>query len=452
VTDRVVISGIGVVCPLGNTLEEFWSNCLRGTAVVQPIPGAWHRYASYQSVLWAPLPLLALGDRGVTRVERLQSDRFTLFAMVAADEALRQALLTPEVVDRRHNRQVLPGVDHDRAGVFLGTGAGGAETLLRNHTHHLLAKPVAALHNRAPAKDAQSYNQVLELLDHPPRLNPLAVSMLIPNAGAASLGIRYSLAGQNSTICASCSSGTIAIGQAYRQIADGKLDVALAGGSEALNDPHGALFRGFDGAGTLVRDCDPPEKANRPFDRSRSGFLFSEGGSTILVLERLDHARERGAPILAEIIGFEESFDAHSMMAIQDTGAQITAMLRNLLQQAKLRPEDVDYLNAHGTGTQLNDEVETGIIGDVFGKDVLVNSTKSLVGHMIGASGALEAAVAALSVREGRTHACSNLDEPIRDLSFVREGTPVDREIRVAISQSFGFGGHNASLALRRCS
>ncbi len=448
--NRVVVSGMGVVCPLGGSVEDFWSNCLHGMSVVQPIPDSWHRYARYDSVLWAPLPPIALEERGITRVERLQSDRFTLFAMVAADEALRSASLNPQIVDRRHNRQVLPGVAHDRMGVFLGTGAGGAETFLRNHAHHVLANPVAALHKSTPSSDPDSYDKTLELLEHPPRLNPLVVSMSIPNAGAASLGIRYSLTGQNSTICASCASGTVAIGQAYQHIAEGKLDLALAGGSESLNDPHGALFRGFDGAGTLVRDCDPPDKANRPFDRSRSGFLFCEGGAALFVLERLEHARERGAPIVAEIIGFEESFDAHSMMAIQETGTQITAMLGNLLEQANLRPEDVDYLNAHGTGTQLNDQVEAEIIENVFGKDVLVNSTKSLVGHMIGASGALEAAVAALSVREGNTHVSANLDEPIRDLNFVREGQPVNREIQIAISQSFGFGGHNASLAFCR--
>ena len=220
--------------------------------------------------------------------------------------------------------------------------------------------------------------------------------------------------------------------------------MALSGGVECLNDGVGMAFRGFDVAGTLVKDCSEPMKANRPFDQNRSGFLFSEGGSGILVLEEMEHAIKRGAKILAEISAFAQSFDGFNIMRIQPEGKEIKRMIIDAVKQAGLLPDEIDYINAHGTGTEVNDVTEVSIIADIFGDEVLVNSTKSLIGHTLGASGAIEAAVAVLSILNKTTHVCKNLEEPINGLNFVRR---VDEyPIRRVLSQSFAFGGHNAAL------
>ena len=224
--------------------------------------------------------------------------------------------------------------------------------------------------------------------------------------------------------------------------------MALTGGSEYLDHSSGGIFRGFDIANTLVQDCEHPETANRPFDKRRSGFLFSQGGAAVLVLEEYEGARKRGAPIIAEVSGYAETFDAYSMMNIAPDGVEIERMIRLALEDAQLTPNEIDYVNAHGTGTQLNDMTEAMVIERVFGRDVLVNSTKSLLGHSIGASGAMEAVVTALSLKHQTTHVCKNLEEPISELNFVR--SPGPREISAALSQSFAFGGHNAALVLRR--
>jgi 3-oxoacyl-[acyl-carrier-protein] synthase II len=201
-------------------------------------------------------------------------------------------------------------------------------------------------------------------------------------------------------------------------------------------------------SGTLVRDYASPDTANRPFDENRSGFLFSQGGAAALILEELEHAQRRGATIMAELIGFAETFDANSMMSLAPGGKQIERMVRAALDDANLSPDDVDYLNAHGTGTKNNDQTEAEVIQRVFGKSIRVNSTKSLLGHTIGASGAFEALVAALTLRDGKTHISRNLENPVLDLNFVHSVEPF--EPRVALSQSFAFGGHNAAIVLRK--
>ena len=230
----------------------------------------------------------------------------------------------------------------------------------------------------------------------------------------------------------------------------GRIDVAVSGGCEYFADEYGHIFRSFDVSGTLVRDCADPETANCPFDEKRSGFLFSQGGAAVLILEELEHAQRRGATIMAELIGFAETFDAHSMMSLAPGGKQIERMIRAALADADLSPPDVDYINAHGTGTKNNDETEAQVIDRVFGRSVRVNSTKSLLGHTIGASGAFEALVTVLSLRDGTTHICKNLNAPLLGLNFVCSVEQFDP--RVGLSQSFAFGGHNAAMVLRRFS
>ena len=272
--------------------------------------------------------------------------------------------------------------------------------------------------------------------------------MLIPNAVSAILGIRFSINGPNTTYTQACAAGTVSIGPAFRAIRSGQIDTALAGGCEYLEDHYGGIFRGFDVANTLVQDCQEPAKANRPFDKKRSGFLYSQGGVAILVLEELGNATNRGAPIIAEITGYGETFDAHSMMSIAADGVQIERMIKLALDDARVKPADVQYVNSHGTGTETNDIIECEVVGRVFGKKVLINSTKSLLGHTFGASGALEAAVTALSLKQQTTHICRNLEQPIAELNFVR--SQESHDIQIAISQSFAFGGHNAGLVLQR--
>jgi 3-oxoacyl-[acyl-carrier-protein] synthase II len=347
---------------------------------------------------------------------------------------------------------VLSGADSERTAVFFGTGLGGGITFLQNHTHHLLRKSRAALaayvEKHANSDDSEILKAIVNQLTHGTRFNPFEVSMVMPNAPAAAIGIKYGITGPNQSCCVACASGTVAVGNAFRAVRDGRVDVAITGGCEYFADEYGHIFRSFDVSGTLVREFADPQIANRPFDEKRSGFLFSQGGAAALVVEELEHAQRRGAPIMAEVIGFAESFDAHSMMSLAPGGQQIERMIRATLTDAGLSPGDVDYVNAHGTGTRNNDEIEAGVIDRVFGKSVPVNSTKSLLGHTIGASGAFEALVTALTLRDGMTHICKNLDAPLLDLNFVRGVERFDPQ--VGLSQSFAFGGHNAAVVMRR--
>jgi 3-oxoacyl-[acyl-carrier-protein] synthase II len=449
---RVVITGAGVVCPIGVGVEEFWRNCLDARSVVAPIPEQWRRYADLRSSLWAPLPDIAAESFGVARTERLTLDPITVLALGAAREAAERAGLEFTPVDTRARAFRLQGVEATRGGVYLGTGLGGAITFLQNHTHHLMRKPRAELiayaEEHGASDDSKVLQGVIEHMKHGIRFNPFEVSMVMPNAPGAAVGIKYALMGPNETFSVACASGTVAVGNAFRAVRDERVDVAISGGCEYFGDEHGHIFRSFDVSGTLVSNCADPERANRPFDVKRSGFLFSQGGAAILVLEELQHALRRGATPIAEVVGFAETFDAHSMMSLAPGGEQIERMIRAALAEAGVDPADVDYINAHGTGTENNDKTEAEVIQRVFGQNPLVNSTKSLIGHTIGASGAIEALVAALSLREGTTHVCRNLDTPVLDLNFAR--TVGQHDLRLALSQSFAFGGHNAALVLRR--
>jgi 3-oxoacyl-[acyl-carrier-protein] synthase II len=449
---RVVITGAGVVSSLGLGVDEFWHQCLQANSVVTPIPANWQRYADYRSSLWSPLPEFDTEPFGVTRIERLQLDPATVFAIVAARQALERAgfSLVPGPQGSRTFR--LSGVDVTRTGVYLGNGIGGMSSFLHNHAYHLFQRARATLkaytEKHAAAMNPESLEDISALMTHGKRFHPFVASMYMPNASSAGVGVKFSITGPNVTYCVACAAGTVAVGHAYRAVRDGHVDIAMTGGCEYVYDEHGHNFHAFDVAGTLVQDCADPDAANRPFDERRSGFLFSEGGAAVLVLEDLESARRRGATIIAELIGFAETFDAHSMMAVAAGGHQIERMIRAVLADAGVRPEDIDYVNAHGTGTENNDKTEAEVIDRVFGKSVLVNSTKSLLGHTIGASGAIEVLVTALSLRDGVTHICKNLESPVRDLNFVR--TAAKRELNLGLSQSFAFGGHNAAVVLRR--
>jgi 3-oxoacyl-[acyl-carrier-protein] synthase II len=450
-TRRVVVTGVGLVTGLGSDTEGVWRDCLAGRGVVAPIPQQWHAYASFRSCIWAPLTLPDLSAR-FSRVERSQHDPVTLIACTAAAQALESAAVDTRLVDRRANAFELVGVDPGRCAVFVGTGVGGAHSFMENHAQHVLSRArerLMALRGKlCSPSQRDELDAVLRASEHVQRFNPFVVSMLMPNAPAAYVGIKFRLRGPNAACAQACASGTVAVGRGFRAIADGEADLALVGGCEYLDDARGSIFQGFDVCRALVRDCDPPLRANRPFDAARSGFLFAQGGAAMLLLESAEHATARGARPLAEVAAFAESFDAHSMMSPEPSGEAMESMLRDLLRRAAIDPADVDYVNAHGTGTQSNDACEALVVERLFGRRVAVNSTKSLLGHTIGASGAIEAAVTTLSIRDQRLHPSLNLTDPIADLAFVTRAE--ERELRYAVSQSFAFGGHNAALLLAR--
>lgn len=449
---RVAVTGIGVITSLGLSTSEFWRGCLEGRSVVAAIPQSWREYSDYHSTIWSPLPLFDADSLGASRIEMGQNDPVSLMAAHAAREALSESGLCLEENNKRARTSFVVGIDPARAGVFMGTGVGGATTFLENHTFQALSRQKWRLSRiRNSFEDdarAREIDDILTNLAIGPRFNPFVVSMLMPNAVSSFLGLKFTFAGPNVTYAVACAAGTVAIGNAFRAIRSGDIDIALAGGSEFLNDHYGSIFHGFDIAGALVRDCDDPDRANRPFDERRSGFLFSQGGAAVLLLEEWDRAIWRGATVLAEVAGYAESFDAYSMMKIDPDGVEIERMIRSALSDAAAEPHDVQYVNAHGTGTQANDSTEAAVIERVFGRTVMVNSTKSLIGHTIGASGAIEAAVTVLSLKNQTTHGCRNLEDPLSELNFVRNVAP--RSISAAFTQSFAFGGHNAGLVLRR--
>ena len=455
---RVVITGLGAFTAIGKTVEEFWRGCLEGRTSVAEIPAKWNDFHRYNSPVWSPLPPPDNNSGIVNDIERTKLDTAAVMAMETAAEALRNAGVPLSLLDVKRNTYTLAGVDSARTGIFVGTGVGGINSLLSNAAYHMMAPQPPRLQQLAKSLAApDKHEENLQIVERiaadvliPFRANPFVVSMIMPNAVSSNIAIKFGVHGPVQTSCAACSSGTVAIGNAFQALRSGSLDTAIAGGVEYLCDDYGMIFRGFDIARTLVMPGKQPlshDQLNRPFDRDRSGFLFSQGGCGMMVLEELEHARRRNANIICEIAAYSETCDGYNIMIMEPNGSQIVRMLTQLLQAADCAGHDVDYVNAHGTGTLLNDATEAEIIERVFGKRVLVNSTKSLLGHAIGASGALGALVAALSIRHGTTHACRNLQVPIRDLNFVRSvGT---HSIRTAVAQSFAFGGHNAALLLK---
>lgn len=448
---RVVITGLGVISAIGQNPDEFWKNCLEAKSRVERIPDPWLYYGDFHSQIWSPLPAVDYSPYGISRIEEKQLDPSSLIAIACAFQALDSASLEYAKTDHKRNTYSLTTLDKERAGVFMGTGIGGLGTFASCYSYHLLLRQKEAL-VKAGAQLGDHpvrgiLNQVRDRMIYPRRFNPFGVAMTMPNACSANLGIKFNLYGCNNTYCAACASGTVAIGHGFKAVRCGELDVALVGGVEHLSDEYGGIFQGFDAVRALATANEDPDKANRPFDRDRTGFLFSEGGGAVFVIESLERAQKRGAKILAEIAGYGETCDGFNIMMMESSGGQITRMLRLAFADAGISAQEIDYINAHGTGTRLNDETETAVIEQVFGKKVLINSTKSLIGHTLGASGAIEALVTALSIHHKTTHVCRNLDHPIADLNFV---TKVDAyPIRFGLSQSFGFGGHNAALILR---
>jgi len=330
--------------------------------------------------------------------------------------------------------------------VNFGTGWSGGSAILDNSNHQVLNHLPEKL-KKLDAND-EEIQAILDSLLFPKRYNPFVVPQLICNSVPSNIAMKYSIKGQVRPVVQACSSATTAIGRSTQMIRAGEADLVITGGAELFHDEYGCSMYSFDSAKTLVttsQDCDT-EKLNRPFDRDRAGFLFSEGGSGSLILESEKHLEMRGGTPLAEVIGHSETFDAYSIMAPDPSGEEIERMMRDALSDASLTPDEIDYINAHGTSTQANDQTEADVIHRVFGSNTAINSTKSVLGHMIGASGAIEAIVGILSIRDQELHPSLNLENPIADLDFVTERRK--QKVDHVLSHSFAFGGHNSGIIL----
>jgi 3-oxoacyl-[acyl-carrier-protein] synthase II len=405
----VVVTGIGVVTPIGSGTESFWSGLMSGRSGAGPIT---QFDASDLPVRIACEvdnfdPTDHMDPREIGR-----TDRFTHMAVVAASLAWDDLGWDG------------PPCPTDRIGVIVGSGIGGLSTIEKSH---------AALQKGGPR-----------------RVSPFMVPRLMPNAGAGAIAMKYGLHGPNYAPSSACATGAHAIGEAYRFLREGMTDVMIAGGTEAALTP--LSIAAFSRMGALSRRNDEPKRASRPFDKGRDGFVFGEGAG-VLVLERRDHAEKRGAEILCEVAGYGASADAYHVTQPDPEGAGAALAMRKALEDANATPKEVDYINAHGTSTPYNDRVETVAIKKVFGleaKRVPVSSTKSQTGHMLGAAGAVEAAACVLAINHGVIPATINLEDSDDecDLDYVSEG-PREAKVHLAISNSFGFGGQNACLAFR---
>ena len=408
---RVVITGLGVVSPVGNGKEEFWNNLLAGKPGVGPITqfDATDFPVKIAGEVKDFDPVALAGDRKTVR----HMDRYTQFAVAAAKMAVADAKLD------------MTKEDPDMAGTLIGTGIGGI---------HVMEHTILQIEKRGPEK-----------------VNPFAIPMMIANMASGQVSITLGLRGPVLTDVTACASGTNSIGLAARLIKYGDADIMIAGGAEAAVSK--APMAGFAAMKALSsRDC-PPEEASCPFDAGRDGFVLGEG-SGVLVLEELEHAKKRGAHIYAELAGYGSNGDAYHITAPRPGGELAYLCMEKALKDAGIRPEDVDYINAHGTSTHLNDLNETSAIKALLGKhayEIPVNSTKSMTGHLLGAAGAIEAVACALSIQNNKVHPTINLKEkdPECDLDYVTEGAR-DVKINVAMSNSFGFGGHNAVIVMRR--
>ena len=442
---KVVITGIGIVSALGNELNAFWEACLDGKTVVEPVPEHWLNYYEPKSKVWSPLTLPDYSLYKLRKSDILSYDIAALNAIVAADDALAIANIEKQIFDERSGRFHINNVNSDRAGVFIGTGLGCITSTFQNYVPHLMSgiqNELAALASGGHSESAE----LLRNLETQPRVNPLASCKSMANAISAILSIRYGFRGQNDTSIAACAAGTVAISRAFNSIRHGELDLAIAGGSEYYGDQAAGVFMAFDRLNALVKPQFEASIANRPFDKNRSGFLFSQGAACMLFLESEEHALRREVKPIAQIVGTANTSDAYSLVSISPSDNAIDRMIRWALEDAGITPEQVTYVNAHGTSTEQNDKIEARIIEEIFGSRITVNSTKSLLGHTIGAAGAIEAAVTAMSIADQAVHPSINLDEPISSLNFALSKKSLS--IDYALTHNFGFGGHNSGLVL----
>ncbi|MBR6698142.1 MAG: beta-ketoacyl-ACP synthase II [Lachnospiraceae bacterium] len=406
---RVVITGMGAITPIGNNLEEFWASIKEGKVGIGPITQ--FDVSDYKVKIAAEVKDFVAKDKMDVRAARRMA-RFSQFAVVAATEAFEDAGLD------------MSKEDPFRVGVIVGSGVGSLETVEENYT------------------------KIVE--KGPSRCNPLMVPLMISNMAAGNVAIALGLRGKTTNVVTACATGTNCIGDAFRAIQYGDADVMLAGGTESSVCPTG--IAGFAGLTALSTEEDPM-KASIPFDKNRSGFVLGEGAG-VVVLEELEHAKARGAKIYAEVVGYGCSGDAYHITSPAEDGSGAGMAMIFAMNEALIEPSQVQYINAHGTSTHHNDLFETRAIKYAFkdaAKDVVINSTKSMIGHLLGAAGAVELIVTAKAVEEGFIHqtvGTTECDEEC-DLNYA-VGAPIKKDIEYAMSNSLGFGGHNASLLIKK--
>ena len=406
---RVVITGMGAITPIGTDVESYWKSLKEGTVGIAPI--TCFDTADFKCKLAAEVkdfdPKEYVDAKAARRMER-----FTQFAVAASKQALEQSGIDMEKEDPY------------MAGVSLGSGIGSLQAVERD---------VRKLHEKGPS-----------------RVNPLLVPMMISNMAAGNVSIQFGLKGKSINVVTACATGTHSIGEAFRSIQYGEADIMVAGGTEASITPIG--IAGFS-ALTALSNSEDPMRASIPFDKERSGFVMGEG-SGVVVLEALEHAQARGAKILAEIVGYGATSDAYHITSPAEDGSGAAKAMEFAMKDAGIVPEQVDYINAHGTGTHHNDLFETKAIKLALGdhaEKVKISSTKSMIGHLLGAAGGVEFIACVKSIEDSFVHGTMGLQVPDEgcDLDYLpNAGTSM--EVNYAISNSLGFGGHNASLVVKK--
>ncbi|MGI6587649.1 MAG: beta-ketoacyl-ACP synthase II [Peptococcia bacterium] len=405
---RVVITGMGAVTPLGNDVDNFWQSLIQGKSGVTRVSRI--NVGEVPTQIAGEVkdfkPTLYMDKKEVRRM-----DRFTQFAIAGVKMALEDA-----AVDMS---KVLP----DRVGVVLGSGIGGMETL---------EEQIDVCRTKGPN-----------------RVSPFFIPMMISNMAAGQIAITFGATGPNLTVVTACASATNAMGEAFKMIQRGAVDVVITGGTEAPITPM--AFAGFCSMRAMSRQNENPEKASRPFDQKRDGFIMGEG-SGILILESLESAQKREAPIYAEVLGYGATADAYHITAPAPGGVGAAQAMRMALHDAEIKPEKIDYINAHGTSTELNDKYETMAIKDVFGEyasQLAISSTKSMTGHLLGAAGGVEAIATTLAIYHDLVPPTINYEypDPECDLDYVPNKAR-KMSVQYALSNSLGFGGHNATILL----
>lgn len=406
---RVVVTGLGAVTPLGNTVKEFWDNIKLGKLGIDKITQ--FDTTDYKVKIAAEvkgfIPKERMDFKAAKRMEK-----FSQYAVAAAKEAYADTELDIEKEDPY------------RCGVVIGSGIGSLTQI------------------------EKQYQTILE--KGPAKVNPLMVPLMISNMAAGNVSIQLGLKGKCTNVVTACASGTNCIGDAFRAIQYGDAEVMFAGGTESCICPTGVA--GFT-ALTALTESEDPKRASIPFDKERSGFVLGEGAG-VVVLEELEHAKARGAKIYAEVVGYGSTADAFHITSPAEDGSGAAKAMEYAMQEAGVQPDEVQYINAHGTSTHHNDLFETYAIKKAFGehaKNLVINSTKSMIGHLLGAAGAVECIVCVKSIQDGFIHQTigTKETEPECDLNYAI-GAPVEKEIKYAMSNSLGFGGHNAVLLLKK--
>lgn len=405
---RVVVTGMGAITPIGNSVEEFWAGVKAGKIGFDKI--SYFDTTDYKCKLAAEVKNFDAANFMDKKAAR-RMEQFSQYAVAAAKEAIEDSGLDMEKEDAY------------RAGCAIGNGIGSLQAMEREYTR-LVEKG-------------------------PSRVAPLFVPMVISNIAAGNVSIAYNLKGKSINVVSACATGTNSIGEAYRTIQYGDADIMLAGGTEASITPLG--IAGFASL-TALSPCDDPARCSIPFDKDRSGFVMGEG-SAVVVLEELEHAKARGAKIYAEVTGYGCSSDAYHITSPAEDGAGAARAMLNAVNDAGISTDDITYINAHGTSTHHNDLFETRAIKLAFGehaKDIKINSTKSMIGHLLGAAGAVEFVTCVKELQEGYIHRTVGLQESEEelDLNYCKES--YNEDITYALSNSLGFGGHNASILIKK--